>query len=129
MLLNGGLPLLLVKGRVKMLRKGSLSNNVEVDCSASTPMDSSIVFRSHLQSVLCFTLASYSYNCCVALLQPGKGLSSGELDVVQPLMLCWWFSLTSPPQPRLAALVVKPYMLYWWLWLILSALCTEQQRP
>ena len=76
MLLNGGLPLLLVKGRVKMLRKGSLSNNVEVDCSASTPLDSSIVFRSHLQSVLCFTLASYSYNCCVALLQPGKGFSS-----------------------------------------------------
>ena len=70
--------LLLVKGRVNMLRKGSLSN-VEVDCSASTPLDSSIVFRSHLQSVLCFTLASYSYNCCVALLQPGKGLSSSFL--------------------------------------------------
>ena len=67
MLLNRGLPLLLVKGRVKMLHKGSLSN-VEVDCSASTPLDSSIVFRSHLQSVLCFTLASYSYNCCVSLL-------------------------------------------------------------
>ena len=84
----------------------------EVDCSASTSWDSSIVFISHLQSVLCFTLASYSYNCCVALLQPGKGLSSsfssGELD---------------------AALVVQPLMLHWWLWLILSALCTAQQRP
>ena len=147
----------------------------EVDCSASTSWDSSIVFRSHLQSVLCFTLASYSYlygvtpvgtqqytevtkpalpmmpmtpyqvksplvtqqqqpqqqhlltqlneskeieevassyNCCVALLQPGKGLSSsfssGELD---------------------AALVVQPLMLHWWLWLIMSALCTAQQRP
>ena len=44
----------------------------EVDCSASTSWDSSIVFISHLQSVLCFTLASYSYNCCVALLQPVK---------------------------------------------------------
>ena len=54
----------------------------EVDCSASTSLDSSIVFISHLQSVSCFTLAvaaSYSYNCCVALLQPGKGLSSSFL--------------------------------------------------
>ena len=63
---------------MNMLRKGSLSN-VEVDCSASTFLDSSIVFISHLQSVLCFTLASYSYNCCVSLLQPGKGLSSSLL--------------------------------------------------
>ena len=87
-----GLPLLLVKGRVNMLL-------CLMFCSASTPLDSSIVFRSHLQSVLCFTLASYSYNCCVALSQPGKGLSfsSSELDAalvvgVQPLMLYWWFS-------------------------------------
>ena len=55
MLLNGGLPLLLVKGRVKMLRKGSLSNvEVESDRYASTPLDSSIVFRSHLQCCVLF---------------------------------------------------------------------------
>ena len=98
MLLNGGLPLLLVKGRVTsyLSSVSALCLMLEmskVDCSASTFLDSSIVFISHLQSVLCFTLASYSYNCCVALLQPGKRLfSSGELDaalVVQPLMLHW----------------------------------------
>ena len=94
--------LLLVKGRVNSYLSSCSVPNVgesqsEVDCSASTYLDNSIVFISHLQSVLCFTLASYSYNCCVALLQPGKGLSSsfssGELDaalVVQPLMLHWW---------------------------------------
>ena len=62
--------------QLSLLHKGSMSNvgdqMSEVDCSAS----SSIVFISHLQSVLCFTLASYSYNCCVTLLQPGKRLSS-----------------------------------------------------
>ena len=48
----------------------------EVDCSASTSLDSSIVFISHLQSVSCFTLAIYSYNCyCCSL----KGLSSSFL--------------------------------------------------
>ena len=48
------------------------------------------MFISHLQSVLCFTLASYNYNCCVTLLQPGKGLSSsfssGELDAALVVM-------------------------------------------
>ena len=104
---------------VNMLHKGSMSN-VKVDYSVSTSLDSSIVFRSHLQSVLCFTLASYSYNCCVALLQPGKGLSPSFLPASY---------LASPQQPRFAALVVQPLMLHWWLWLILGALCTAQQRP
>ena len=48
--------------QLSLLCKGSVSNVgdqiSEVDCSAS----SSIMFISHLQSVLCFTLASYSYS-------------------------------------------------------------------
>ena len=61
----------------------------EVDCSVSTPLDSSIAV-----SVVFYS----SYNCCVA---PGKGLSSSSSElhaalVVQPLMLHWWFSLASP---------------------------------
>ena len=72
----------------------------EVDCSASTSLDSSIVFISHLQSVSCFTLASYSYNCCVALLQPEGSLlffSSSELDaalVVMANIECTVYSTT-----------------------------------
>ena len=69
-------------------------------CSASTFLDSSIVFISHLQSVLCFTLASYSYNCCVAWLQPEGTLlffSSSELDaalVVMANIECTVYSTT-----------------------------------
>ena len=56
----------------------------EVDYSASTPLDSSIVFSSELTTPRVSVVFYSSYNCCVALLQPGKGLSfsfsSSELD-------------------------------------------------
>ena len=94
----------LVKGRVN-IRLHSLSvwtpclmlETSEVDCSASTSLNSSIVFISHLQSVSCFTLASCSYNCCVALLQPEGTLSSTELDaalVVMANIECTVYSTT-----------------------------------
>ena len=57
----GGVAIVVGKGSCEQLsfRSMSMFEMSEVDCSASTSLDSSIVFISHLQSVLCFTLASY----------------------------------------------------------------------
>ena len=87
----GGLPLLLVKGcmNIRLCDLWARCLMSEVDCSASTSLDSSIVFISHLQSVLCLAIAiTIVLHCCsLERDSPLLFFSSSELDaalVVQP---------------------------------------------